>query len=327
MTYNILFGKDEMLDETRKYYIYVWRIKETQEVFYVGKGCGDRYKQVSRRNKFFLDMYNSHECECEILQGALTEQEAFKYEIILIKYYREYTNNRLTNVCDGGEGSSGFKHTEESKQKLSLANKLKWQDPTFREKEMQHRLYGVYQSQEFRDKISALVQGENNPNYGNHWSEEQKEHLSKLRKENGKSSGVNNPRATTIICLETGEIFNLIKDAMDKYNIINEGCFTVALNHPQRTTANLHWARFTEELTDERYRFNRLLNVLLQSRFSPYICVETHEIFNLQKDLMRQYNLSVKRFNRLKDNDGTLIIDNKTYMLISHYINSPYYQE
>ncbi len=29
-----------MLDETRKYYVYVWFIKETKEVFYVGKGNG-----------------------------------------------------------------------------------------------------------------------------------------------------------------------------------------------------------------------------------------------------------------------------------------------
>ena len=313
-----------MLDETRKYYIYVWKIKETQEVFYVGKGCGDRYKAISGRNKFFKDMYRTHNCECEILQGLLTEKEAFRHEVILIKYYREHTNNRLTNVSDGGEGTSGVKHTEESKKKLSIANKQKWQDPEFRAKEMQHRLYGVYKSQEFRDKISSLVQGENNPNYGNHWSDEQKEQLSKLRKENGKSAGINNSQATKIICLETGEIFELIKDAMQKYHRTN-GDFTVALNNPQKTAAGLHWAFYSENLEDDRNRFKKLLLAYSQSRFSPYICVETKQIFNLQKDLKKL--ISRKIFERLRDKDGTINYDNKTYMLISHYINSPYYQE
>ncbi len=46
-----------------KYYVYEWFIVSTDEVFYVGKGCGDRYKKLSGRNKFFMDMYRTHQCD------------------------------------------------------------------------------------------------------------------------------------------------------------------------------------------------------------------------------------------------------------------------
>lgn len=43
------------------------------------------------------------------------------------------------------------------------------------------------------DSAKARFQGKDNPNYGNKWNEEQKQHLSKLRKEKGLSAGENNP--------------------------------------------------------------------------------------------------------------------------------------
>ena len=34
----------------KKFYVYEWYNIDTNEVFYVGKGCGNRYKTTSRRN-------------------------------------------------------------------------------------------------------------------------------------------------------------------------------------------------------------------------------------------------------------------------------------
>lgn len=44
----------------------------------------------------------------------------------------------------------------------------------------------VYKTEEFKNKISKIVQGENNPNYGNYWSDEQKHSLSEKMKEDMK---------------------------------------------------------------------------------------------------------------------------------------------
>ena len=36
-----------------KYYVYLWKIKETQEVIYVGKGSGNRWRSMKDRNDEF----------------------------------------------------------------------------------------------------------------------------------------------------------------------------------------------------------------------------------------------------------------------------------
>ena len=89
----------------KKYYVYEWFNVVTGEVFYVGKGIRNRYCQLSGRNQYFIDYFNTHECESRIVYENLTEQEAYEKEKELIKYYRETSNFRLTNVTDGGEGN------------------------------------------------------------------------------------------------------------------------------------------------------------------------------------------------------------------------------
>lgn len=49
-------------------------------MFYVGKGKGKRAERTSRRNKFFSDMYKTHNCNFRIKIDNLTEEEAFEYE-------------------------------------------------------------------------------------------------------------------------------------------------------------------------------------------------------------------------------------------------------
>lgn len=91
-----------MLDLERKYYVYAWYIKESDEVFYIGKGSGKRYLTRKRENKFFMNVLNSHNCDSIILKNNLTEKEAFDLEIVLIDYYRK-RSRLLTNIADGGE--------------------------------------------------------------------------------------------------------------------------------------------------------------------------------------------------------------------------------
>lgn len=110
-------GGDKMfLDDTEKYYVYEWYIIDTGEVFYVGKGTGDRCKEHKRRNKMFLDFYNTHDCTYRIIKNNLNEKDAFDYEKELIEYYRTSTNYRLSNVLDGGYSDTVYRHyTEEQK--------------------------------------------------------------------------------------------------------------------------------------------------------------------------------------------------------------------
>jgi hypothetical protein len=226
-----------------KYYVYEYYITPTNEIFYVGKGCGDRYKTIKGRNKFFLDMYQSHTCDVRLLVTGLSEEEAYFIEYVRIQFLKKYTTNRLTNQTDGGDGTRGFKLSESHKLKIAQATKQRWLDSDWKSKIIQerHNPDSTYQSKEFKQKISKLVQGENNPNYGNHWTNEMKNNLSQKKISNGLHKGVKNGRCKKIQCVETGEVFNYIEEAKEKYNVKCAASFSVALDNPKRTAAGLHW--------------------------------------------------------------------------------------
>ena len=40
------------------FYVYEWYIVETGEIFYVGKGCKNRYKSTCHRNRLFDEFMN-----------------------------------------------------------------------------------------------------------------------------------------------------------------------------------------------------------------------------------------------------------------------------
>lgn len=305
----------------RKFYVYEWFVEDTNEVFYVGKGSGTRYKTLSSRNKFFLDMYYTHHCNVRIVKSNLTEQEAFDEEIKRIKHYREKTNFRLTNVADGGQGSTGLKYTEEMRQKSSKANKLKWKDPKFRQRaiELRHDPNGPYQSNAFKSKISSLVSGDKNPNYGNKWTEEQKRLLSEKRKKNGKTKRTKNGRAVPVICLETGEVFSLINDAAKKYSV-NASAITVALYDHVKTAGGCHWRKFNHYLLDENVRFHELSTVILKQRTNPIICVETKQVFKNKMLFLKTFNISKAKFNKEYSLHRKFLLNDKTFMYVKDYI-------
>lgn len=112
-------------DKTRKYYIYIWFIDETFEIIYVGKGTGNRYKTKKRENSYFTKMTQTHDCKSMIFLDGLTEEEAFRYEKLLISICRE-KYPRLTNILDGGEqppSARGLKRTRMTRERMSRAMK------------------------------------------------------------------------------------------------------------------------------------------------------------------------------------------------------------
>ena len=192
--------------EERKFYVYVYKIKPTNEVFYVGKGSGRRYKRIDKRSNSFKEMCDSHEYYVQIVQSHMTENEAFELEKLLISYYRKFTGAPLVNITDGGEGASGHRWSEEEKK-----------------------------------RISERQVGEKTPNYGNYWTKEQREHLRNIQKNNPRYKRENNPNAKRIQCVETGEVFNCILDAKDRFHVNSAASFSAALKYPHKTAAGLHW--------------------------------------------------------------------------------------
>ena len=69
-----------MKEEDRRFYVYAWFNKDWKQTFYVGKGTGDRYKNLKNRSEHFLRIVGAHDCVSKILLDGLTESEALEVE-------------------------------------------------------------------------------------------------------------------------------------------------------------------------------------------------------------------------------------------------------
>ena len=90
------------------------------------------------------------------------------------KYYIKELNTKAPygyNLTDGGGGMSGYTLSEETRKKMSEAQKGK-----------NNGFYGKLHSEEIRKKISKAKKGKNNSFYGKHLSEEQKKKISEANK-------------------------------------------------------------------------------------------------------------------------------------------------
>lgn len=116
-----------------KYYVYEWYNVDTGDIFYVGKGSGDRYrqKQPTKRNRYFIRYINKHNCLSRKIKENLTEQEAYEFERETIQLYKD-AGYKLVNFDEGGRaggkcigednGMYGRTHTPEAISKIRAAN-------------------------------------------------------------------------------------------------------------------------------------------------------------------------------------------------------------
>lgn len=109
------------------FYVYEhWRL-DRDECFYVGKGRGNRAYSMKDRNRHHkaivakLSRIGSA-FEVRIVASGLIESDAFDMEKERIRFWRD-AGVDLANMTDGGEGISGFHHSDETKRKLSEINK------------------------------------------------------------------------------------------------------------------------------------------------------------------------------------------------------------
>ena len=101
------------------FYVYIHRKATTGEVFYVGKGHGDRAYEFGR-NDHWNKTARKHGFSVKIVETGLQEWYALELEMDLIALYgrNDLGYGTLVNWTDGGEGVSGLIHSKETKQKL-----------------------------------------------------------------------------------------------------------------------------------------------------------------------------------------------------------------
>lgn len=105
-----------------RYYVYIHTRNDTGAVFYVGKGKEYRCSDHGNRNAWWTRIANKHGFTPKVLEHFELESDAFSMERYLIASYKS-CGVSLTNQTDGGEGMSGYVHTQGSKQ--AIADKMR----------------------------------------------------------------------------------------------------------------------------------------------------------------------------------------------------------
>jgi hypothetical protein len=159
------------------YYTYAY-LREDRTPYYIGKGKGNRaYKK--KRGKINPPKDKSR---IIFLKQNLTEEQAFRHEIYMIAVFgrKDLGNGILHNRTDGGEGSSGWVPSEETRRKISEASKgnTYMLGKTLSEetkRKMSETRKGKTHSEETKKKQSEVKKGKT-------FSEEHRRNLSEAQK-------------------------------------------------------------------------------------------------------------------------------------------------
>lgn len=149
-----------------RYYVYEWFIVDTLEVFYVGKGTGNRRFETHNRNEYFNNVLNKYNCAVRIVKQSLTNEEACIEEIERIAEMKA----KGWAKCNLNSGGTGF-----SEGHLNPIHKR-------------------VNSEDYINPFSVMkFIGEDNPFYGKTHSESTKKKISKSREGKGARFGKDNP--------------------------------------------------------------------------------------------------------------------------------------
>jgi hypothetical protein len=211
------------------YYVYKHIIKNTNRVFYIGKGHGNRAWDKNGRSAYWNNITKNQEYIVEIVKDNLTEQDSYSIEKELIALYGKVQDKGcLVNMTDGGEGRLGYSWNNE---------RLGCNNPMFGKKQTQetkdkiaHTKIGKPRSQQVKDilRLANL----NKPKelhgmYGKQHTKEAKQKMSLKGKGKAKSASI-------ILDLETGIFYRGWKEISNLLNL---------------SITQLEWLRYNNKIT------------------------------------------------------------------------------
>lgn len=106
------------MDPDRKFYVYAHFRESDGQIFYVGKGCGNRLGARARRSKEWQNVVCEHGYKARKISGLMPAACALSYEKAVIA---AIGLKNLANIAKGGAGwgLSGYKWNKEAVQAKS----------------------------------------------------------------------------------------------------------------------------------------------------------------------------------------------------------------
>jgi len=193
------------------HYVYQHLRKDTKEVFYIGKGSGDRAYSTRNRNKYWHNIVNKHDYIVEILAHFTDPGDAFDCEISLIK-----SIDPVANLSAGGEGGSYWHRiTEERREELrEKARKSSIESGSIEKMAEMRRGQTKDNSAciaSMAEKQKEKYSGAGNPMYGrSHWhdkTEEEQQVVKHKTSQTLKETYRNHPRKyKRVVCPHCGKV-------------------------------------------------------------------------------------------------------------------------
>jgi len=241
------------------FYVYLHRRATDGKVFYVGKGKLRRAFEQYHRTTYWKRVVAKYGYTIEFVEKHLQEWYALELECNLIAYYGR---ENLCNHTDGGDGTVGYKHTEYDKNRMNAAKKGTTLNKDHLAKlsislkaaharpEVKAKHLAAMRSEEVRKKLSIA---------GKNMSQAQKDGIARLatgRKPSKEARlkmslsrlGELNYAAVTVKCVETGNVFKTITNAVQWLRSIGfYGASTTSIsracNGKRRASYGYTWER------------------------------------------------------------------------------------
>lgn len=214
---------------------------------------GTGYKQKTQPAMYAaIQKYGWDNFKHYIFADNLSEKEAKHLEVLLIALYKTNCSKYKCpsygyNLTDGGNGTSGYQMSDETKTKLSESAKNRFLSQNERKKISdalvglmsgnKNPMYGVHRfGTDNPNYGNHKIAGENHPNYGKHLSEETKKKIQSSQK------------CKSVICIETCKVYCSIREAARQTGLnqshISKCCRKIK---GYETVGKLHWKFINEE--------------------------------------------------------------------------------
>ena len=234
-----------------------------------------------------INKYGWENIKHEILYENLNKEEAENKEIELINLYKSNDRKFGYNIENGG--STIGKHSEEVKEKMALIKEKETKD-----------IINLETKEVFPSATKAAKKYNNSPSNillcckgerimasGFHWmfyddyknktEHEIKSIISKVLRNQGK-----------VICIETKEIFDSIKEAANKYKI-NQFHLAECCKGNDKTCGGYHWIHYNKYLKMNEDDILKYIDNKVREKY--IICLETKEIFKNAKEAAQYYGI------------------------------------